>query len=278
MVTPSVSRPLLRYHGGKWRLAPWVIRHLPEHRIYVEPFGGAASVLLRKPRSYSEVYNDLDGEVVNLFRVLRQPAQARELVRLVRLTPYARTEFDESYLIAGDPIEQARRTLLRSYAGFSSVGATGRWRTGFRCNVTRTGTTPAHDWQSFPAALEQIIERLRGVVIENNDAITVIERYDTADTVFYVDPPYPHDTRQLRWAGNAYAHEMSDGDHRRLAETMRQVRGKVIMSGYPCPLYDEELYPDWQRVERETRADGAGKRVEVLWMNFRAQQQMILPL
>lgn len=277
MTTP-VARPLLRYHGGKWRLAPWIIGHLPEHRIYVEPFGGAASVLLRKPRSYSEVYNDLDGEIVNLFRVLRQPAQARELVRLVRLTPYARSEFDESYITAGDPIEQARRTLLRSFAGFSSVGATGLWKTGFRGNVTRTGTTPAHDWQGFPAAMEQIIERLRGVIIENDDAITVVERYDAPETVFYVDPPYPHDTRYQRWAKVAYAHEMDDAAHRRLAETLRQVQGRVVISGYPCPLYDEELYPDWRRVEREARADGGKKRVEVLWMNFRTQRQMALPL
>ena len=137
-----VSRPLLRYHGGKWRLAPWIISHLQPHRIYVEPFGGSASVLLRKPRSHSEIYNDLGGEVVNLFRVLRQPAQARELVRLVRLTPYSRTEFDDSYITAADPIEQARRTLLRSHTGFSTTGVTGRWRVGFRGNVTRTGAPP----------------------------------------------------------------------------------------------------------------------------------------
>lgn len=265
--TPSVSRPLLRYHGGKWRLAPWIIEHFPPHRIYTEACGGAGSVLLRKTCSYSEVYNDLDGQIVNLFRVLRDPTQARELVRQVRLTPYARAEFNASYLLAEDPIEQARRTLFRSMAGFSTVGATGRWKTGFRGNVTRTGTTPAHDWQTFPAALEQIIERLRGVVIEHDDALEVIARYDGPGTLHYVDPPYPSSTRYVRWAGEAYAHEMTDDQHRDLARLLRQAKGTVIISGYACELYDMELYPDWQRNERQSHADGAKDRTEVLWIN-----------
>src|SRR3990167_11343170 len=104
------TRPVMRYHGGKWRLAPWVIEHFPEHRVYTEAFGGGASVLMRKPRSYAEVYNDLDGEIVNVFRVLRDPSQARELERLLRLTPFARSEFETSYITDGDPLEQARRT------------------------------------------------------------------------------------------------------------------------------------------------------------------------
>ena len=123
----DVTRPAMRYYGGKWLLAPWIIGHFPAHRTYVEPFGGAASVLLRKPRSAAEVYNDLDGEIVNMFRVLRSPAQARELIRLVRLTPFARTEYEDAYLSDGDPIEQARRTLLRSFAGFGADSANGRY-------------------------------------------------------------------------------------------------------------------------------------------------------
>ena len=261
------TRPFLRYHGGKWRLAPWIISHFPAHRIYTEAYGGAGSVLLRKARAYSEVYNDLDGQIVNLFRVLRDPMQARELVRQVTLTPYARAEFDASYLLAEDPIEQARRTLFRSMAGFSTTGATGRWKTGFRANVTRTGTTPAADWRTFPAALEQIIERLRGVVIEHDDALAVIARYDGPETLHYVDPPYPHSTRYVRWAGEAYAHEMSDDQHRELAALLHQVKGAVVLSGYACELYDQELYPDWQRVEHPAHADGAKDRIEVLWLS-----------
>lgn len=264
-MTPT--RPVLRYHGGKWRLAPWIISYFPQHRIYVEPFGGAASVLLRKPRSYAEVYNDLDGEVCNLFRVLRNPAQAHELVRLVKLTPYARAEFDASYIVSDDPIEQARRTLFRSMAGFSTAGASGQWKTGFRGNVTRPSTTPAHDWHHMPAALDDIIERLRGVVIENGDALAVIERYDSPETLLYIDPPYPMLTRSDRWSRSAYKHEMTDCEHRRLSQVLHACRGTVIVSGYACELYDHELYSTWSRVEREAHADGARDRTEVLWMN-----------
>lgn len=268
----TVTRPALRYHGGKFRLAQWIIEHLPTHRVYVEPYGGAASVLLRKQRSYAEVYNDLDGEIVNLFRVLRNPAQARELIRLVKLTPYARAEFDESYITAEDPIEQARRTMFRSLAGFSTTGATGRWRTGFRANVTRTGTSPARDWRNFPDALEAIVDRLRGVVIEHDDAAAVIARYDTPATLFYVDPPYPHSTRYVRWAGEAYAHEMSDDDHAQLAHILMGIAGMAVVSGYNCDLY-ESLYGDWQRVEHSAHADGAKDRIEVLWLSPKVKHQ-----
>lgn len=120
-------RPVLRYHGGKWRLAPWICAHFPAHRLYVEPFGGAASVLLRKPRSYGEIYNDLDGEIVNVFRVLRDNGHA--LRAALELTPFAREEFAESYMPHSDPIEQARRTIVRSFQGFGSAAVCGE---GFR--------------------------------------------------------------------------------------------------------------------------------------------------
>lgn len=267
------KRPVLRYHGGKFKLAPWIVSHFPEHRIYVEPFGGAASVLLRKTRSYVEVYNDLDGEIVNLFRVLRNPAQARELLRLVYLTPFAREEFELSYITADDPVEQARRTLFRSAAGYSTAGATGtQWRTGFRANATRNGTIPATDWAGLPDILETIVERLRGVVIENRPAVDVIQTYDGPTTLHYLDPPYPFATRNRRWAGNCYQYEMTDADHCELAALTHRLQGAVIISGYPCELYDQKLYPDWRRVTWETHADQALDRTEVLWLNRAAAE------
>lgn len=270
-----VERPLLRYHGGKFLLAPWITAHFPDHRIYCESFGGAASVLLRKERSYAEVYNDLDGEVVNLFRVLRNPAQARELVRQVTLTPFAREEFELSYITDGDPIEQARRTLFRSMAGYSTAGANGKWRTGFRGNVTRSGTTPA---ENYPAALEAIVDRLRGVVIENRPAADVMRQYDGKATLHYIDPPYPFSTRNERWAGNAYKHEMTDADHAELADVVRELTGYVVVSGYACGLY-AALYEDhgWQRVDRATYADGAKKRIESLWLSPRTVEALAQP-
>jgi DNA adenine methylase len=276
----SVKRPALRYHGGKWKLAPWIISYFPDHRVYVEPYGGAASVLLRKERSYAEIYNDMDGEIVNLFRVLRDPVQVRELARLLRLTPYARSEFEVSYLTSGDPIEQARRTVIRSFMGFSSL-LTGTWTTGFRSNSNRSGSTPVHDWRNYPEALEGIIERLRGVVIENRPASQVMLTHDTKATLNYIDPPYPAGTRHERWSGNAYRYEMSDNDHREMARVLHGLQGMVVVSGYPCELYDIELFPTWQRIQRDAYADGASKRTEVLWLSpntTKALQQTKLQL
>jgi len=261
---------VLRYHGGKWRLAPWILAHFPPHRVYVEPFGGAASVLMRKRRAYAEVYNDLDGEVVNVFRVLRDPEQAARLERAVRLTPFARAEFNLSYELAGDPVEDARRFLIRSHMGFGTAAmrATvdgGKQRTGFRGNTTRARTIPADDWAGLPDVVRQIARRMAGVVIEQRDAAEVISAHDGRETLYYIDPPYPHATRgnSSRWN---YRHEMTDDAHRALAGVLRAVQGMVVLSSYPSSLYDE-LYADWERTQIAAMADGARSRTEVLWLN-----------
>lgn len=267
------ERPILRYHGGKWLLAPWILAHFPAHRVYVEPFGGAASVLLQKKRSYAEVYNDLDGEVVSLFRVVRD--RGEELKRLLELTPFSRTDYLEAWHPSDDPLEQARRTVIRSFMGFGSAAVTktrapnsttrgGLAQTGFRANSNRSGTTPAQDWRNYPDCLVAIIERLRGVVIENKPAPEVITHHDTTETLYYVDPPYVPETRD---AGSDYRHEMTVDEHRALAEQLHGVKGMVVLSGYPSELYDRELYPDWHSIQREAHADGARDRVEVLWFN-----------
>jgi len=253
------ARPVVRYHGGKWRLAPWIIEHFPEHRCYVEPFGGGGSVLMRKPRSYAEVYNDLNSEMVNLFRVLRD--RGRELREKLSLTPFSRVDFMESYESTEDAVEQARRTVTRCFMGFGS-NAHNRM-TGFRANSNRSNTTPAHDWRNYPDEVPAMIERLRGVVIENRDATEVIRQHDGPETLYYVDPPYVMETRSDK--GKDYSHEMTDADHRALAETLHNVRGMVILSGYDGPLYSE-LYAGWRRVERKALADGAKERTEVLWL------------
>lgn len=259
MNTPS--RPVLRWHGGKWRLAPWIIGHFPAHRVYVEPFGGAASVLLRKPRSQSEVYNDLDGDVVNLFRVLRGP-RAAELVETLRLTPFARSEFLSAYEFAEDEVERARRLIVRSFMGFGSNAA--HRLSGFRGNGIRAGTLPQHNWAAYPEALGAVIDRLSAVVVESRDAIELMHQQDRVDTLHYVDPPYILSTRGD--GGADYAHEFEDDDHRRLLDALRDLRGMVVISGYPHPLYDEAL-SDWRRVARTAMADGARQRTEVLWIN-----------
>lgn len=266
-----VTRPVSRYLGGKFRAAPKIIGFFPPHRTYCEPYGGFASVLLRKPRSRAEIYNDIDDEIDNLFRVLRSPVEGRELVRQVHYTPFSRHEYEAAFLPASDPIEQARRTLVKAGMGFGSNSI--HKRSGFRHGFTRTGQVPAGDWANLPPALEEIVERLRGVIIEGRPALEVIARYDTEQTLFYVDPPYPH---SVRGSDSRYRHEMTDDDHRELAQVLHQVKGMVVLSGYGCPLYDAELYPDWQRVEFSTHADGGRDRTEVLWISPNAVKQETL--
>lgn len=273
----TVSRPLLRWHGGKWRLAPWILRHFPQHRIYVEPFGGAASVLLRKPPSHAEVYNDLDDEVVNLFRVLRSAGAAR-LRELLRLTPFARAEFAGAYEATDEPVERARRLVVRSYMGFGSDGHNLRVRTGFRSNSNRSGTTPARDWANYPDALGGLIERLRDVIVESRPAVQVMRSHDGADTLHYADPPYMPDTRskKRRRSGemyHGYAHEMSVEDHAALLDALVDLDGMVVLSGYPNELYESRL-AGWQRIQCAALADGAHKRVEVLWLNPAASDRL----
>lgn len=252
------KRPLLRYHGGKWLLAPWVLTHFPPHKIYVEPYGGAASVLLQKERSFTEVYNDLDDDVVNVFRAVRDHGE--ELRDLLRDTPYARAEYLAAYEPAGDSVERARRVVLRSFMGFGSDSI--RRSNGFRKRSDASGTTPAHDWRNFADALDYSIERLRGVVIENRDALKIIQDHDGPDTLFYVDPPYVRSTRRAK----GYKHEMTDADHERLSEALHACVGTVVLSGYHSPLYDR-LYADWHREELAALADGARPRTEVIWTN-----------
>lgn len=257
-------RPILRYHGGKWLLAPWIISHFPEHRIYVEPFGGAASVLLQKKRSYAEVYNDLDGEIVNLFRVVRD--RGEELRGLLYLTPYSRDDYKLSFEQSTDPVEQARRTVIRSFMGFGSNALNRNIKSGFRSNSNRSGTTPAHDWTNYPDKLEFIIERLKGVIIENRPAVELIQPHDSEKTLFYLDPPYLPETRSTNTDTKGYTHEMTTEDHIILADAIKNIQGYVVLSGYDNELY-RDLYQGWTQITRKALADGARPREECLWIS-----------
>lgn len=271
MAMADPRRPVLRYHGGKWKLAPWVISHFPPHRTYVEPFGGAASVLIRKPRAYGEVYNDMDGEVVNVFRVLQDAAKAELLRRRLTLTPFARAEFEDAYLEPTDDVDAAAKMITRAYMGFGSASMTRMHITGFRSNCNRAGTTPAQDWSTWPDNVPHFCDRLRGVVIENRDGIAVMAQHDSPGTLHYVDPPYVQSTRSsLKHRngnrGHYYRHELDDDGHRRLAEFLHGCAGMVALSGYPSDLY-RELYSDWTVMSIEHMADGARPRLEMLWLN-----------
>lgn len=255
------KRPALRYHGGKWKIGQWVISNFPKHRIYVEPYGGGASVLLQKERSYSEVYNDIDEEIVHFFQVLRD--QGPELRTLLANTPFARTEFNNAYLPGKMGVERARATVIKSFMGFGSDSISRQ--SGFRGNANRSGTTPAHDWAHYPDAMEFMIQRLQGVVIENRDALKVMQNHDAIDALHYVDPPYIQSTRSER---HAYRHEMDDDQHHVLAEFLKTLKGKVVLSGYDSAIY-KKLYKGWRVARKHTSVFQATPRTEVLWMNFK---------
>lgn len=261
-MTPE--RPVLRYFGGKWRIAPWILEHLPEHRIYVESFGGGASVLMRKPRSNGEVYNDLDGEVVNVFRVLQR--NHRRFKRLMEVTPFARDEMELSYGRVKDPVERARRTVIRSFMGFGADSVTRNSRTGFRNN--KGGTSPAHDWANWPWQIDIFHARMADVVIENRDACEVMASQDSPDTLHYVDPPYPMSTRSDGSCSHGYRFEMTDQEHEGLATFLTELKGMVVISGYPHPIY-EALGWASSRMDARTfhKNNRSSPRIEVIWMN-----------
>ncbi len=239
-----------------------------------EPFGGAASVLMRKPRAYAEVYNDLSESVVNVFRVLRDPASASELKRRVELTPYARAEFEESEWAevedVDDPVERARRTVFRACAAFGSTGVSSSRKTGFRSDTSREGVIPAHDWVNWAKEIDAFTQRLQGVVIERRHALEVIQAHDSIQTLHYVDPPYVHATRTRR-ASRDYAYEMTDGDHEAIAEALHGARGMVVVSGYQSDLY-ERVYKGWVQKFHVAATVRGAKRTECLWLNRAAAQ------
>jgi DNA adenine methylase len=262
-----VKNPLLNYHGGKWVLAPKIVSLFPEHSSYVEPFGGGGAVLLYKGRSHTEVYNDLDDDIVNLFYVVRE--RGSELSEKLKYTPYARKELEMAFCKTGDPLEKARRLLIRSMFGRGgSVTNFEKNKLTFCTKQPLVRKVRANVWADFPCRIKDICDRLQGVIIENKDAFSLIKQFDKEDTLFYIDPPYMFKTRDK---GRDYRYEMADADHEKLAELLRSVKGKVVLSGYATKEY-EEWYGGWRRKEYESYADGNSssgrKRIEVIWMNF----------
>jgi DNA adenine methylase len=272
----GITHPALRYFGAKFRLAGWVLDHCPPHQCYVEPFGGAAGVLLQKARSYAEVYNDLDGDVVNFFRVLRDHEDRQRLVQACVLTPYARAEFEQAWEPTNDAIERARRLCIRAQMGFGSAGAT-KGTTGFRIDTKRAYGTAQHLWLEYPEAIAAAGSRFAGVLIENRPAIEVMQMHDGPATLHFVDPPYVHSTRQMRAKGG-YRHEMNDQDHIDLIAVLKQLKGMVIVCGYPSDLYMGAL-AGWSTRTTSTSASGgrgSTSRTEVMWLNAACQRNLEL--
>ena len=261
------------WYGGKFSHLKWLLPLLPSCQHYCEPFGGSAAVLLNRAPSPVETYNDIDGEVVNFFRVLRD--QKNELLEAIGLTPFSKAEFESAISDTSNisELERARRFFIRARqvrTGLAQKASSGRWA---HCRLTsRAGMAGAVSrWLGSVDGLSEIAQRLLRVQVENDTAIDVIRRYDSQDTLFYCDPPYPHDSRRDH---NAYSYEMTDSEHRSLANVLHKVEGKVALSSYDCELMDE-LYGCWNRIEAPEKMCHSSKspRREVLWTNYQAEEE-----
>lgn len=252
-------------------MAEWIISYFPAHGLYVEPFGGAGSVLMQKPRAQGEIYNDLDGDIVNVFRVLRNAEQAKELERLCRLTPFAYEEYQNAYENSDDPVERARRVIFRSFASIGSDGVSRR-NSGFRgLKNNETSATAAQEWSRWPDAIGCFVKRLQNVMIEHRDAMRLLDMYDRPETLFYVDPPYVMSTRSK--SSVLYSNELTDDEHVKLAERLTTLVGMVVLSGYSSPLYDQ-LYAGWRKVSKKATAQNGKGRTECLWLSPNIQPMM----
>jgi len=255
-------RPAFKYYGGKFVLAPWIISFFPPHRVYVEPCCGAASVLLTKEPSEVETINDLNSDIVNFFKVLRDNTEALE--RALQLTPWSREEYYSHYERTEDPVENARRFWTGCAMSISNLPYTSS-------GINFTGKTipykAACRVYSDMSYLYAVARRFKQVQIENDDAISVIKRYDAPHTLIYFDPPYVHEKR----SSSRYSVDADTEFHKSAAVALRDCESHVIVSGYECSLYNE-LYAGWHVEKRETFANKGSRKTEVLWISPRAWQ------
>lgn len=260
----KVNSPVLKYYGSKFLLAQWIISFFPQHKHYVEPFGGAANVLLVKEPSFLETYNDLNDKLVNFFQVLREKPD--ELLHQIELTPWARTEFVRCLeeIDEIEPIEIARRLYARLQMSFSGQyhSDKGSWR---RYTNGKRLINPITRKENFLNAAKRLAE----VQIENRDAFKLIQELDSPETLFYLDPPYIFSTRTTK---NAYSHEMDNDKHKEFAELLYKLQGFVILSGYPSKIY-EDLFENkgWVKVTRPARILSGKTKTEALWLSPNTQ-------
>jgi len=261
-------RSPVKWHGGKHYLASRIIELFPEHRVYLEPFGGGASVLLNKQPAEIETYNDLDARITRLFRVLREQGDA--FIAAAALTPYSQAEFEDcsDYPAEATELQKALCDFVRWRQSFGGQGKT------WSCTTTRARGGIAGDvnaWWTAVELLPQIIARLQPVQFACQPAVDAIRKFDHVEGLIYCDPPYVHATR-AKGSRDVYGVEMTDDDHRELATVLHECKAKVMLSGYASPLY-QELYGDWRIVDFEMAnhaAGGSSKRrmVERIWMNY----------
>lgn len=248
---------ILHYPGSKWSMAKWIISHMPAHETYIEPFFGSGAILFNKEPSKVETINDINGDVTNLFKVIRE--RPDELAYMLRWTPHSRKEYEQSYEDTQDDIEKARRFLIRCW---QSIRVKTGSKSGWKCRGTADEYYHIKQWNHLPKNLYIVSERLKNVQIENYPAIDLINRYNRADVLLYVDPPYVMATRN----GAIYENEMTDSDHIELIETLIKHKGKVLLSGYNNEIYND-LLQDWKKETTNGKPVAGKVREEILWIN-----------
>lgn len=270
--------PVLKYPGSKWRLADWIVSHMPPHKVYVEPYFGSGAVFFTKPPAALETINDINEHVVNLFRVLRE--RSEELAAAIEMTPWSRIEYEMSYdrdLDSLDPVEAARRFLVRTWQGHGS--AADQHRNGWRLVKDEDKgprRTPYRQWQKLPERVLATADRLKNAQIECRPAVEVIEAFSQPGVLVYADPPYMLSTlSQTRNGRKIYDHQMTDEEHEQMLAVLLEHPGPAPLSGYDSPLYRrlEEL-ADWMAVSVATYAEKGQQRLEVLWINPVAQEAL----
>ena len=258
---------VLKYPGAKNRIAKEIVRLIPKHDVYLEPFFGSGAVFFSKRTSRIETINDLDSDIFNYFNVLRRSPDA--LAERLRLTVYGRDEYEASYIVDenDDDIERARKFAVRCYMGF---GASNRYKNGFRTSQRGTSPNTARLWKEFPENLYRASLRLKDAQIENLDALELIRRYDTKDVFIYLDPPYVPETRK----GYLYRHEFDDSQHETLLQTVVGHPAKILLSGYESGLYEKHL-KGWTVVRIRNQVESGLSRTECLYMNYRPDDMNI---
>jgi len=238
-------------------MAKWIVSMLPKHEAYIEPFFGSGAVFFTKPPSRLETINDIDGRVINLFRVMRE--RPDDLARLIHLTPWARQEYYDAYNLCEDDLESARRFLIRAWMAFGRKTSTA---TGWRNNL-RARFPHYQEWVKLPERILMVSDRLKRVQIECQPAVALLERHRAPHVCIYADPPYVMATKSYK---PIYTHEMTDKDHLELLDVLDAHPGPVILSGYDSPLYKKRL-SHWDVHAMTVRAELGVQRREMLWLN-----------
>lgn len=261
-------KAIVKYPGSKWGTADWIISHFPEHHSYLEPFFGSGGVFFNKPRSDIETINDLDGEVVNLFRWIKE--EPEKLAHEIYFTPYSREVYEMAYQKEPESsLEKAVLFYIRLNMGhgFRTTGEKVGWKMDIQ---GREKAYAAEDWRKIPEKIMEAAERLRGVQIENRPAVEVIRRFNFENVLIYCDPPYVLSTRCRK----QYNKEMTDEDHEELLDTLLKHKGPVVISGYASELYDKAL-KDWYREEKVNYAQNAQQRREIIWFNRKQEEKQM---